>query len=93
MTASSWHDSVRRELERFCRFPPGHPTDEEVDRIVLDTAAHESRTGKTAYQSDVEQIAKAHIPGTRFLCIDGLTFQDINALLALIRARSQSSGK
>jgi hypothetical protein len=93
MTASSWYDNIRKELERFCRFPAGHPTDEEVEQIVLDVVTHENSTGKAAYQSDVEQSAKSRIPGTRFLRTDGLTFQDINALLAMIRARSQSSRK
>jgi hypothetical protein len=92
-TVSAWREQVREGLKRFCSFPSGHPTDAEVDQIATDVLTHERAIGRAAYQSDVEQIARACVPGTRFIRTDGLNFQDIKALLATIRAQAAQAKK
>jgi hypothetical protein len=44
-------------------------------------------------RSDVEGIVSTRIPQTRFVRMDGLNFQDINALLAAIRMQAASMKK
>lgn len=91
--AKTWRDLVREGLKRFCSFPAGRPTDVEIDQIAADVLAHENALGRAAYQNEVERIAATHVPGTRFARMDGLNFQDINALLATIRAQAAQMKK
>ncbi len=81
-------DQFRQELRRFFTFPVGRPTDADLDLIAADVMR-----ANTTNQSDVERIVVARIPQTRVHRFDGLTFQDIGALLAIIRAQAQAQSK
>lgn len=81
-------DLIVQELGRYFSFPPGRPTKADVDAIAAAVNRLASPT-----QADVERAVTTQIPQTRVHRFDGLTFQDISALLALIRAQAQVQAK
>jgi hypothetical protein len=82
-------DEIKQELDRWFSFPADRPTADQLDQIVFEILAFEEASEKALSYFDVERIVVACVPSTRVPRFDGLNFQDLGALLALIRLQAK----
>jgi hypothetical protein len=70
--------------------PSDRPSDAELDDIIADLAKVEAWHGRAASKDEwrTATLARVRFEGDYFY--KGLTFQDLNALLAQIRAQAQA---
>jgi hypothetical protein len=72
------------------QLPPGRPTDAELDAILHDIEIFQASHGKEATEGDWAKIVSRHVRFTGRYRYDGLDFQDLNVLFALIQTQSQA---
>lgn len=79
-----------QELKRWFSFPPDHPTEADLDAILTNAATFEVAQQKPPTYADVDRIVRDVVIGTRVNRYDGLNFQDVNVLLAMLRMQAQT---
>jgi hypothetical protein len=79
-----------QELKRWFSFPPDRPTEADLDAILTNAATFEVAQQKPPTYADVDRIVRDVVIGTRVNRYDGLNFQDVNVLLAMLRVQAQT---
>jgi hypothetical protein len=66
--------------------PRGRPTDQELDAIIEDVSRLEARQRRVPTKDEWHAITLEHVQFSESPFHKGLNFQDLNAVLAQIRA-------
>lgn len=72
------------------RLPPDRPTDAELLAIVGEAIDAETRRGRALTDDEWAEITYRHVVFKGKYLYEGLNFQDLNGLLAMVRAHVQS---
>lgn len=83
-------EAFAHKLKLRFRLPPNRPTDPELDAITRDAVALASRAGRALTEDEWETIVYAHVKFQGHYIYEGLDFQDLNALFALMQAQAQA---
>ena len=84
---------LAHELRIRWKLPPGRPTDEEVDLILQDVAQAEARHSRQLTPAEWQALTLERVRFTGDYIYKGLNFQDLNALLAAVRAEARAAKK
>ncbi len=82
--------TLAHQLKVQFALPPDRPTEAELDLIVEDIATIEARAGRAASKEEWRTVTSERVRHDGGYFYKGLTFQDLNALLAVIRAQAQT---
>ena len=82
------YEQLVQELKLWYSFPSDSPTVAEIEQILGDVLALTS-ADQPLTESQLARIVKARIPSVRFIRRDGMDFQDMSALLAILRAQAK----
>jgi hypothetical protein len=88
--AMSLRERLAHELKVRFGLPPAAPSDDQLDLIIADVVALMRSTNRYATESEWRLITYQRVPFAGKYGYHGLTFQDLNALLAAIRVQAQT---
>jgi hypothetical protein len=86
-------ESLAYQLKIQFELPPDRPTNVELDLILTDVAAFERARGRAPTKEEWRAITRARVRFTGSHFYKGLNFQDLNALLTMIRLQAQPARK
>jgi hypothetical protein len=81
---------LAHELKVRFGLPPEGPSGIQLNLIIADIEALEHETKRPATESEWRHITYRRVPFAGKYGYHGLSFHDLNALLATIRAQAQS---
>lgn len=73
--------------------PPDRPTDAELNQIIAAVPLLEAKLARSLTDHDWRLVAYHFVEFDSKYIYEGLNFQDLNALFAMIRAQSSSQRK
>jgi hypothetical protein len=83
-------ERLAHSLKIRFRLPPDRPTDDELDAILRDVEVFQAFQDDEATEEDWARIVARHVPFKGRNLHEGLDFQDLNVLFALIQTQSQA---
>lgn len=86
-------EHLRHTLKIRFRLPPNRPTDDELLEILQYAILRHSALGRDLTDDEWEEATLHFVPFTGKYLYEGLDFQDLNALLAAIRAQAAQNKK
>jgi hypothetical protein len=87
---STPRNTLAYQLRTQFGLPPDRPTDSELDAIIRDVDAFSVRSGRAPSKDEWRSFTLHHARCDDTYIYKGLNFQDLNALLASIRAQAQT---
>ncbi|WNG22853.1 hypothetical protein F0U62_01545 [Cystobacter fuscus] len=89
MDKLSARERLAHALKLQFQLPPDRPTDNELDAILQDVDDFRVRHGRKATEHEWAKIVHRHVRFEGHWRYDGLDFQDLNALFAIIQMQAQ----
>jgi len=83
-------ERLAHSLKIRFRLPPDRPTDDELDAILRDVEVFQAFQDEEVTEEDWAKIVARHVPFKGRNLYEGLDFQDLNVLFALIQTQSQA---
>lgn len=83
-------ERLAHELKVRFGLPPEGPSDAQLNLIIADVIAIERSANRMATEAEWRASTFRRVPFAGKYVYQGLTFHDLNALLATIRAQAQA---
>jgi hypothetical protein len=87
------HERLAHTLKVRFGLPRDRPTDAELNQIIRDVTQNEQALGRPLTDDEWKQITYRHVRFTGKYIYEGLNFQDLNAMLSVIRAQAQARNR